>query len=297
MAPDAGRRSPGSGDGPSAEALVRAALAEDVGDGDRTTEWSVPEGTRGRAAIVSREDGVVAGVDPAARVFRALSEDVEVEVLVEDGGEVGEGGDVCRVAGPLRPILTAERTALNFLCHLSGVATLTRRFVRAVDHTGCRITDTRKTTPGWRELEKAATRAGGAVNHRMGLYDMVLLKENHVRAAGGVRAAVEAVRGRADDEGLAVEVEVETVSELRQVLPAGPDRVLLDNMSPSELRTAVRVVRRGDGAGPELEASGGVDLESAPAVAETGVDLISVGRLTHSAPALDLSLLVEQVEE
>lgn len=285
------------GDGTSAVRLVRAALAEDVGDGDRTTEWSVPEGTRGWAAIVSREDGVVAGVDPAVRVFRALSGDVEVEVLVEDGGDVREGGEVCRLAGPLRPILTAERTALNFLSHLSGVATLTRRFVRAVDHTGCRITDTRKTTPGWRRLEKAATRAGGAVNHRMGLYDMVLLKENHIRAAGGVRAGVEAVRGPADDEGLAVEVEVESVSELREALPARPDRVLLDNMSLSGLRSAVQLARDVDGPRPELEASGGVDLESAPAVAETGVDLISVGRLTHSSPALDLSLLVEKVEE
>jgi len=285
------------GAGDAAEGLVRDALAEDVGDGDRTTSWSVPEGTRGRARIVSRRTGVIAGIGLVERVFRSLSEKVEVEAAVEDGGEVEEGGVACRVAGPLRPILTGERTALNFLSHLSGVATRTRTFVRAVDHTPCRITDTRKTTPGWRRLEKAATRAGGAVNHRMGLYDMVLLKENHIRAAGGVRAAVEAVRGRADDEGLAVEVEVESVGELREALPAGPDRVLLDNMSLSELRSAVQLVRGVDGPRPELEASGGVDLESAPAVAETGVDLISVGRLTHSAPALDLSLLLEQVEE
>lgn len=289
-------RAEAPGDGPAAGRLVRAALAEDVGDGDRTTEWSVPEGARGRARIVSREDGVVAGGGPAERVFRALSEDVTVDPVVEDGDEIEAGEGVCRVEGPLRPILTGERTALNFLSHLSGVATLTRRFVRAVDHSRCRITDTRKTTPGWRKLEKAATRAGGAVNHRMGLYDMVLLKENHVRSAGGVRAAVEAVRERAAGQGLAVEVEVESVSELREALPAGPDRVLLDNMSLSELRSAVRVVRGSDGGAPELEASGGVDLDAAPAVAETGVDLISVGRLTHSAPALDLSLLVEQVE-
>lgn len=277
--------------------LVRTALSEDVGDGDRTTLWSVPEGARGRARIVSRREGVIAGTGPVHRVFRTLSEEIDVEVGVEDGAEVDEGGVVCRLEGPLRPILTGERTALNFLSHLSGVATRTRRFVRAVEHTGCRITDTRKTTPGWRRLEKAATRAGGAVNHRMGLYDMVLLKENHIRAAGGVRAAIEAVRGPADDEGLDVEVEVESVAQLREALPARPDRVLLDNMPLPQLRSAVRIVRRGDGPRPDLEASGGVDLASAPAVAETGVDLISVGRLTHSAPALDLSLLVDQVEE
>lgn len=288
----------GSGDASdAAEQLVRTALSEDVGDGDRTTAWSVPEGARGRARIVSRRQGVIAGTDLIHRVFLSLSDEVKVEVGVEDGAEVDRGGVVCRVEGPLRPILTGERTALNFLSHLSGVATRTRRFVRAVEHTGCRITDTRKTTPGWRRLEKAATRSGGAVNHRMGLYDMVLLKENHIRAAGGVRAAVEAVRGRAEDQGLDVEVEVESVTQLREALPARPDRVLLDNMPLSELRSAVRVVRRGEGRRPELEASGGVDLDSAPAVAETGVDLISVGRITHSAPALDLSLLVEQVEE
>lgn len=284
------------GETATAERLVQAALSEDVGDGDRTTAWSVPEGARGRATIVSREDGVVAGGGLVERVFRSLSPGVDVDLLVEDGGAVGAGEEVCRVRGPLAPILTGERTALNFVSHLSGVATRTRRFVRAVEHTRCRITDTRKTTPGWRRLEKSATRAGGAVNHRMGLYDMVLLKENHIRAAGGVRAALEAVRDRADGEELAVEVEVESVAELRQALPLGPDRVLLDNMSLSQLRSAARVVRRGEAARPELEASGGVDLETAPAVAETGVDLISVGRLTHSAPAMDLSLLVQQVE-
>lgn len=278
------------------ERLVRAALSEDVGDGDRTTAWSVPEGTRGRARIVSRRTGVIAGGDLVERVFRSLSEDVEVDLAVEDGGEVEEGGAVGRLEGPLRPVLTGERTALNFLSHLSGVATRTRRFVRAVEHTRCRITDTRKTTPGWRGLEKAATRAGGAVNHRMGLYDMVLLKENHIRAAGGVRAAIESVRDHADEEGLAVEVEVESVAEVREALPPRPDRLLLDNMSLSQLRSAVRIVGRVDAPRPVLEASGGVDLEEAPAVAETGVDLISVGRLTHSAPALDLSLLVEKVE-
>lgn len=288
----------GGEDGPDTalDRLVRAALAEDVGDGDRTTQWSVPGGARGAAVVVSREDGVVAGGDAARRVFRAVSEQVEVEACVGDGEPLSAGDAVFRLRGPLGPILTAERTALNFLSHLSGVATRTRDFVRAVEHTPCRITDTRKTTPGWRRLEKAATRAGGAENHRMGLFDMVLLKENHVRAAGGLRAALEAVRARADDAGLEVEVEVESVAELRRALSGRPDRVLLDNMSLSEIRSAVRVVRDDEAGSPRLEASGGVDLETAPEVAETGVDLISVGRLTHSAPALDLSLLVEQVE-
>lgn len=292
---DGGRRADG-GAFPEA-GLVEAALREDLGDGDRTTAWSVPEGARGEAVVVAREPGMVAGLPVAASVFRRLSEELDVRAATEDGQPVAGGEAVLRLRGPLAPILTGERTALNFLTHLSGVATLTRRFVDAVEHTSCRVTDTRKTTPGWRRLEKAATRAGGAVNHRMGLYDMVLLKENHIRAAGGVEVALEAVRERADDEGLSVEIEVESVEELGRALRGDPDRVLLDNMSLSELRAAVRLVHGHGSSRPELEASGGIDLEAAPAVAETGVDWISVGRLTHSAPALDLSLLVDQVEE
>lgn len=283
----------------AAERLVGQALAEDVGEGDRTTDWSVPAGAWGEAVIVSREEGVVAGGEFPGRVFRRLSGAIEVESRLEDGDAVEPGEPLCRVRGEMAPILTGERAALNFLSHLSGVATLTRRFVRAVRHTGCRITDTRKTTPGWRVLEKAATRAGGAVNHRMGLYDMVLLKENHVRAAGGVRPALEAVMGRADAAGLRVEVEVESTEQLEEVLEGSggrPDRILLDNMSRAELREAVEAARRDGSPRPELEASGGVTLENAAGVAETGVDLISVGRLTHSAPALDLSLLVQGTE-
>lgn len=293
-----GLRGPGGREaaGDASSRLVDAALREDVGDGDRTTDWAVPREARGEAVVVAREPGVVAGLDVASSVFRRLSEDLAVRGEVEAGERVAEDDVLLRVRGQLRPILTGERTALNFLTHLSGVATLTRRFVRAVEHTACRVTDTRKTTPGWRRLEKAATRVGGAVNHRMGLYDMVLLKENHIRAAGGVEAALQAVRDRADGEEILVEVEVESLTELRRALPGGPDRVLLDNMSLSQLRSAVRIVRRGGAGRPELEASGGIDLETAPAVAETGVDLISVGRLTHSAPAMDLSLLVDHVE-
>lgn len=281
----------------AAEHLVELALAEDVGDGDWTTEWTVPDGLRGEANVVAREPGVVAGGGPALRVFRRLSSRVDVRREVEDGERVAEGGVVLRLRGPLAAILTGERPALNFLSHLSGVASLTRRFVRAVEHTDCRITDTRKTTPAWRALEKAAARSGGAVNHRMGLYDMVLVKENHVRAAGGVSEALEAVRGPAEGAGLPVEVEVESLAQLERALEGEPDRVLLDNMSPAELRRAVRLAGEAGAPPPVLEASGGVTLENAASVAEAGVDLISVGRITHSAPALDLSLLVEHVEE
>ncbi len=273
--------------------LVAAALAEDLGDGDRTTAWTVPEGARGRAAIIARAPGVVAGTGPAAAAFDAVEPALEVCWQREDGQKVGPGETVARVGGPLRGVLTAERTALNFLARLSGIATLTARFVEAVSGTGCRVTDTRKTTPGWRVLEKAATAAGGAVNHRMGLYDMVLVKENHIRAAGGIREALEAVRASAVREGLEVEIEVTTLAELEEALDGAPDRILLDNMDPSALRSAVERVRRRSGPRPLLEASGGIDLGTVREVAETGVDLVSVGALTHSAPALDLSLLVE----
>jgi len=274
--------------------LVEAALAEDLGAGDRTSEWSVPEGASGRARIAGREEGVLAGSAMAERTFRTLAPGAEVAWGVRDGGEVAAGGTVARIEGPLRALLAAERTALNFLGRLSGIATLTSRFVAAVEGTGCRITDTRKTTPGWRRLEKAATAAGGAVNHRMGLDDMVLLKENHLRAAGGVTAALEAVLPRAREAGLAVEVEVTDRSDLEAALAAAPERILLDNMDPAGLRRSVERARDvPSDERPLLEASGGVTLESVRTVAETGVDLISVGALTHSAPALDLTMLVE----
>lgn len=286
-----------SGPDGSLDRLVEAAIAEDVGDGDPTTEWTVPPGAEAEARIVSRERGVMAGWEPARRAFGEVDVRVEVLPAAADGEAVEPGEVVGGVRGPLRAILTAERTALNFLGRLSGIATLTARFVAAVEGTGCRVTDTRKTTPGWRRLEKAATRAGGATNHRRGLYDMVLIKENHVRAAGGVAAALEAVLGRARDAGLPVEVEVTTLAELEEALRARPDRVLLDNMSVAELQEAVGRTRELPGGGPRLEASGGIGLETVREVARTGVDYVSVGRITHSAPALDLSLLVEEVEE
>lgn len=291
------RRTPAPGP-PVADAgldtLVERALAEDVGDGDRTTRWTVPAGGRGRARIVARGDGVIAGVAAAERVFARLDAGVEVRWSRRDGDRVGRGEAVAELEGPLRAILTGERTALNFLGRLSGVATLAARFVEAVRGTGCRIVDTRKTTPGWRILEKAAAAAGGARNHRMGLYDMVLVKENHARAAGGVAASLAAVGERARREGLEVEVEVRDERELEEALSAGADRILLDNMTPDELRAAVRRVRALPSPHPLLEASGGVTLDTVRDVAGTGVDLISVGAITHSAPALDLSLLVDR---
>ena len=274
------------------EELVDAAIAEDLGDGDRTGRWTVPAGVAGRAVIVSRADGVIYGTDLATSVFQRIDSSVDVAVRVGDGDAVVRDQVVLEVSGSLASILAAERTALNFLGRLSGVATAAQQYVAAVEGTGCGIADTRKTTPGWRGLEKAAAAAGGAMNHRAGLYDMVLIKENHIRAAGSVAAALEAALPNARGEGIDVEIEVTTLSELREALEAGPDRILLDNMSPGMLREAVGIARRSAGAAPLLEASGGIDLDTVREVAETGVDYVSVGAITHSAPALDLSLQV-----
>lgn len=276
------------------EELVAAALAEDVGEGDVTTRWTVPPEARGRAVVVAREAGVLAGRAACEETFRQLEPGLDLGWAATDGDRVDGGAVVLRLEGRLAPILSAERTALNFLGRLSGVATLTARYVRAVEGLDCRITDTRKTTPGWRRLEKAATAAGGALNHRAGLWDMVLIKENHARAAGGVGRAIAAVRERGGDAGLEVEVEVGDEAELEEALTAAPDRILLDNMSPDDLRRAVRRVEREAPPRPLLEASGGVTLATVRAVAESGVDRVSVGALTHSAPSLDLSLLVEE---
>ena len=268
--------------------LVERALAEDVGTGDVTTEATVPAGARARATITQKAPGVVYGLDVAEAVFRRLDPSCEIERGPE--GEWRDAGAlVLRVDGSARALLTAERTALNFLQRLSGVATVTASVVRAVRDAGgtATILDTRKTTPGLRALEKAAVLAGGGLNHRAGLYDMVLIKENHIAAAGGIAAAVRAARERAPD--LPLEVEVRNSEEIDEALAAGAQRLLLDNMTPAELRAAVRLV-----AGrARLEASGGVTFETLKEIADTGVDWVSVGALTHSAPALDLSLLLE----
>jgi nicotinate-nucleotide pyrophosphorylase (carboxylating) len=272
-------------------ALVQAALEEDVGDGDWTTEWTVDAGSRSRAIIVAKQPLVVAGTLCVLDVFRVVDPDLAVEPLVDDGERVAPGDVITSLDGRTRTILTGERTALNFLGRLSGIATLTRAFMDAVADTGAQVIDTRKTTPGWRLLEKAAVRAGGGANHRVGLYDMVLVKDNHADARGGVAAAARAAMEK-NTRGLAVEVEVRTLDELEEVLPLGVDRVLLDNMDPETLREAVRRAHAlGDGR-PELEASGNVTLATVRTVAETGVDFISVGALTHSAPSADVSLRV-----
>ncbi|MEK9503783.1 carboxylating nicotinate-nucleotide diphosphorylase [Gaopeijia maritima] len=273
------------------DALVARALAEDVGSGDVTTRWTVPPGMAGVAEIRAKAPVVVAGLGPARRVFEAVDPGLDLEIEVADGAARAPGERVLTVRGSLASILTAERTALNFLGRLSGVATLTRRFVEAVGGTSARVIDTRKTTPGWRDLEKAAVRAGGGTNHRMGLHDMVLVKENHIAAAGGVREAIAGVRAN-NTRGLEVEIEVRSLAELDVALELGVERVLLDNMSPDLLREAVERARARSASPPLLEASGNVDLDTIADVAASGVDLISVGALTHSAPVADLSLRV-----
>jgi nicotinate-nucleotide pyrophosphorylase (carboxylating) len=272
-------------------ALIQLALEEDVGDGDWTTQWTVPAAHRTRGVIVAKQPLVMAGGDSVRDVFRTVDPDLLLELPVLDGQSVDAGTVLATLEGRTRSLLVGERTALNFLGRLSGIATLTRRFVDAVAGTGVRIIDTRKTTPGWRLLEKAAVRAGGGINHRVGLHDMVLVKDNHADASGGAARAVAAVQAQ-NDRGLAVEVEVRTLEELEEVLVVGPNRVLLDNMSLDDLRAAVaRVHRIGQGR-PETEASGNVTLANVRAVADTGVDYISVGALTHSAPCADVSLRV-----
>lgn len=278
---------------PAAEtgALIVAALAEDVGAGDWTTLWTVPADRTVSARIRAKSAGVISGTRVAERVFHTVDPRLEVALLVADGDPVLPDQTVVRLSGSARSILTAERVALNFLQRLSGVATLTRRYVDAVAGTGVRLLDTRKTTPGMRALEKAAVRAGGAENHRFGLFDMLLIKENHIAAAGGMGPAVRAVRAQ-NSAGLPIEVEATNLQEVEEALGLGVDRILLDNMPLGLLREAVARVRDAGGH-VQTEASGGINLETVRSVAETGVEFISVGALTHSAPALDLSLLVD----
>lgn len=281
------------GASPDVQTLVRAALAEDVGPGDWTTLWTVPAERTARARVVAKAHGTVHGIAVARAVFAAVGASTVVEAEAADGDRVAPGDRVLRIEGAARAILTAERVALNFLQRLSGVATLTRAYVDAIAGTGATILDTRKTTPGLRALEKEAVRSGGGENHRFGLHDMVLVKENHIAAAGGIRSAVEAVR-RQNRLQLRIEVEATDLDEVEQAIAAGVDRILFDNMPLPMLREAVRVARAAQGGRIETEASGGIDLGTVRAVAETGVQFISVGALTHSAPALDLSLLIDR---
>jgi nicotinate-nucleotide pyrophosphorylase (carboxylating) len=269
--------------------LVRRALEEDVGAGDVTTDATVPPEARARATIVQKAPGVVYGLDAAEAVFASLDPAARCERLVAEGLWREEGGPVLAVEGLARALLTGERTALNFLGHLSGVASMAARAARAVEGTGARVLDTRKTTPGLRALEKAAVAAGGARNHRAGLHDAILIKENHIAAAGGIAQAVASARAAAPELAGTLEVEVRDSEEIEQALAAGAPRLLLDNMDDTQLRAAVAQV-----AGrAQLEASGGVTLDTLRERAATGVEWISMGALTHSAPALDLSLTLE----
>lgn len=265
--------------------VVAAALAEDVGPGDITTLATIPADATCEARLVTREPGILCGLPVAIEAFRQLDATLRIVAHRQDGDSMATGDCVLTVSGRARPVLTAERVALNFMQRLSGIATITSRYVEAVRGTGATIVDTRKTTPGLRQLEKYAVRAGGGQNHRFGLFDGVLIKDNHIAAVDGVGAAVLAAR-RGAPHSLRVEVETDTLDQVREALEAGADAILLDNMGPDLLRQAVEII-----AGRAIsEASGGIRLETVRAAAEAGVDIISVGALTHSAPSLDLGL-------
>ena len=299
------------------EGLVRRALAEDVGSSDATTTAIVPAGTPAKVTILARQTLVCAGLPIAENVFRALDLKIRVGCLHNDGSFVEPGAELIEIAGEAQAILTGERTALNFLAHLCGIATLTRRFVEQLAGTGARIRDTRKTTPGLRALEKYAVKCGGGTNHRFGLFDAILIKENHIAIAGGVKAALDRAHaytslkmaaprtasaydaaGLGPEMGergpLSVQIEVRNSGELREALEAGAEAVLLDNMSPEEARRCVELARRLR-RDCVIEISGGITLDNVRAYAETVADFLSSGALTHSAPSANLSLLVESV--
>lgn len=269
--------------------IVSAALAEDLGDeGDITSVSVIPPQAKSTGEIVSQASGTVAGLTVAEEVFRQVDESIVFEKMVEEGRSVSPGEVVARLSGGTRSLLAAERTALNFLQHLSGIASLTASYVEKVRGLPVAILDTRKTLPGLRPLQKYAVRVGGGLNHRLGLYDAILIKDNHIRSAGGVRQALAKARAGLPS-GTPVEIEVENLEELSEALEVGAETIMLDNWSLSEMREAVKVVGRRT----RLEASGGVSLETVKDIAATGVDFISVGELTHSAPALDFSLEFE----
>ena len=269
-------------------AIVRRALKEDLGQGDVTSMWTLPPGLKGSGTFLCKADGVLAGLEVARQVFGQVSPEIQLTASVSDGQAIAHGDRLATVEGPMAAILTAERTALNLMQRMSGIATMTLCYVNAVAGTRAVILDTRKTVPGLRLLDKWAVRLGGGQNHRMRLDDMVLIKDNHIAAAGGITAAVGRVRAH-NEQGLPIEVEVKTWAELEEAVGLHPERIMLDNMPPDKMRKAVEWV---DGRVP-LEASGGITMESLRAVAETGVDYISVGALTHSVTALDISLEVE----
>jgi len=275
---------------PGLDDLVRCALAEDIGSGDITTGILIDAASRGRARVTAKEELILAGTSAFQRVFALLSDDVTITSLKPDGTAARGGDTVCELEGAYATLLTGERTALNFLQHLSGIATRAHRFAEKLTPYKAVLLDTRKTTPGLRVLEKEAVRLGGGTNHRMGLFDAVLIKENHIAARGSITRAVEAV-SRIKSPHMHIEVEVQTIDELKEALAAKPDLIMLDNMGIDEMIEAVAAAA---GAVP-LEASGNVTLDSIEQIAATGVDYISVGALTHSARAVDLSMIIEPV--
>jgi len=271
--------------------LIKLALKEDIGQGDITTSCTVPEEAQGLALILNKQEGVLAGIDICKQVFQMVDKDLQMEAPLPDGTQLEYGQVVLTIQGRTKSILTAERTALNFLQHLSGVATAANHFVKAVEGTRAKILDTRKTIPGLRYLEKYAVTCGGGQNHRMGLYDMVLIKDNHIEAAGGPAAAIELVRQK--NKKVKIEIEVQSLAQLEEAAALEPDVIMLDNMKPEMMAEACRMVfslPARDKGKLKLEASGNVSLETVRQIAECGVDYISVGAITHSAPALDFSL-------
>lgn len=273
--------------------IVRRALEEDIGSGDITTDRTVAVESESSGGIVVKEEGIIAGLDVVCEVYRQVDARILVECLIEDGHQIHPPDEVALVSGPTRGILTAERTALNFLQRVSGIATLTQQYVRAIAGTGAIILDTRKTTPGLRLLEKYAVQAGGGQNHRIGLYDMVLIKDNHLHIVGELRRAIDlGKRGRGD---MPVEVEVKDLEGVRDAVDAGVDRIMLDNMGLKAMREAVSYIKSGASKKGkiEVEASGGIDLTNVRQVAQTGVDFISIGALTHSSRALDMAFYLK----
>ena len=274
----------------SIDTIIRLALAEDVGSGDKTTGLLVAGDARGRARVIAKEELVAAGFVPFERVFTFLSASVACRFLMDEGSVVQKGELLAELDGPFATLLTGERTALNFMQRLCGIATLTRQYVEKLKPYKTVLLDTRKTTPGWRVLEKEAVRCGGGVNHRMGLFDALLIKENHIAACGGITEALATVRGQLS-QLLSAEVEVRTIAELQEALVAGPDVIMLDNMSLADMKKAVEITA---GRVP-LEASGNVTLETLADIAATGVDYISSGAITHSARAVDISMLIKGI--
>lgn len=270
--------------------LIGMALAEDIGTGDVTTEYFVASELRAKAVMAARGEGVLSGVLVAAEVFKTVDPELSVQILLEDGDRVSRNAIVMVVEGSARSLLTAERTALNFIQRLSGVASETRKYVDMISHTQARILDTRKTTPGYRLMQKNAVRHGGGTNHRLGLYDRAMVKDNHLMTAGDLSVLQDSIdRVKAEKPGVEVQLEVDNLDQFRDFLTLrGVDHILLDNMSPEMMRQAVEL--RGSHSRPLLEASGGISKETLVAVAESGVDFVSVGALTHSAPSLDLGL-------